>query len=365
MALTIYKPSVFDFSLARNGALCLMVPEDFSVSDNSTIDAETIDYEPYVSGREEVPCLKWVGVCRFKEPYLIARMGGTDYYFNTIGSGSNLAATKLKLILGTIDTPQSASDTILSPITTTVTRNSSGEGVDDSVTVESDKSASEINIQSLHARDSFALHALRGIMERMPNSPDEVSDSEMRHFSDVAYKWAANMMMAAAQTRAELQEEDSGEGGEEGDEDESSGSSSIDVTSFDDNTEKLLKNIELAIKSTLTNSINDKGKDSSHPIYISGGGFPSRHLLAAILSAADIHDFLTFNTAGAVGYSTKEEVKKSVLGYLDNYASLTSLSSAIYNNIQSAVDSRIRSWLQAARVTVDGTSYTVTINTPS
>lgn len=126
--------------------------------------------------------------------------------------------------------------------------------------------------------------------------------------------------------------------------------------------------------STLINAINNKqtsgtisignaglGRDSSHPIYMSGGGgFPSRALLAAALVASStdssktIHDFLTFNTAGAVGYSTLSEASKAIIA--------SAAVNDIWNKIKSMVDTRISSWLQAAR---DAENRSLTVNTPT
>lgn len=137
-----------------------------------------------------------------------------------------------------------------------------------------------------------------------------------------------------------------------------------------------------AINATHTHNIGNGGlgRDDTHPIYISGGGFPSRQVLPAafVTEGTDttkvIYDFLTFNATGAVGYSTKDEVKKLILGYLNSYSTLSALSTAvlveltadaIYNKIQSKVDDRIKTWLQAARVTISGTEYSLTVNTPT
>lgn len=107
-----------------------------------------------------------------------------------------------------------------------------------------------------------------------------------------------------------------------------------------------------AINATHTNNIGNAGlgRDAEHPIYMTGGGFPSRSVLAAAFAEAAIHDFLTFNAAGAVGYSTKEEVKKAILGWLNAYADLT----ALYTALQSSIDSRIKSWLNATTIVSDG-----------
>ena len=128
-----------------------------------------------------------------------------------------------------------------------------------------------------------------------------------------------------------------------------------------------------AINATHTNNIGNGGlgRDAEHPIYMSGGGFPTKAALGAAFVAESttaaqvLTDFLTFNNAGAVGYSTKAEVKKAVLGYLNSYATLDALGTAIYDSIKTTVDNRIKAWLEAARVTVSGTDYSITVNTPT
>lgn len=126
----------------------------------------------------------------------------------------------------------------------------------------------------------------------------------------------------------------------------------------------------------VTTNIGDSGigRDNTHPLYISGGGFPTRASLGAVFDATILNDFLTFNSAGAVGYSTKTEVKKAILGYLNDYATLSALATAvlseltadtIYNKILSKIDDRISAWLNTAKVTINGTDYPVIATQPS
>jgi hypothetical protein len=112
------------------------------------------------------------------------------------------------------------------------------------------------------------------------------------------------------------------------------------------------------ITGTINIGDNGIGRDSAHPLYISGGGFPTRQSLAASIAADSIHDLLTFNELGGVGYSPLTEVKKAVLGYLNGYANLN----ALYAALQPSIDNRIREWLQAAR---DAEGRSLTINTPT
>lgn len=115
--------------------------------------------------------------------------------------------------------------------------------------------------------------------------------------------------------------------------------------------------------STRTANIGNSGlgRDENHPIYISGGGFPNKDSLAASIPANSISDFLTFNGLGAVGYSGRAAVKETILGYLNSYADIDALSSAIYTKIQGSIDTRIKSWLNATTIVADGTGWKLNV----
>ena len=271
----------------------------------------------------------------------------------------------------------------------------------------------EITIDNLNARDQFALQALHTIMEKIPN-PDELSKDEITHYCEASYLWASYMMVESSKARAVIEDADA-----------SDNTKTETVGYLESNTEKLLNNIVAAIeRNDIKEVINGSeiysdriaipklmdfldayvkdgnttlglkdlikaiknsggsgsgevdiktipninigntglGRDADHPIFMSGGGFPSRQVLGSVFTEAIIHDFLTFNEAGAVGYSTKEEVKKTILGYLNAYADLAALSTAIYNSISSTIDNRIKAWLEAAK---DAEDRSLTVNIPT
>lgn len=271
----------------------------------------------------------------------------------------------------------------------------------------------EITIDNLNARDQFALQALHTIMEKIPN-PDELSKDEITHYCEASYLWASYMMVESSKARAVIEDANI-----------SDNTKTETVGYLESNTEKLLNNIVAAIERNdikevvngseiysdriaipklmdfldayvkdgnttlglkdLIKAIKDSGgsgsgevdiktipninigntglgRDADHPIFMSGGGFPSRQVLGSVFTEAIIHDFLTFNEAGAVGYSTKEEVKKAILGYLNAYADLAALSTAIYNSISSTIDNRIKAWLEAAK---DAEGRSLTVNIPT
>lgn len=96
------------------------------------------------------------------------------------------------------------------------------------------------------------------------------------------------------------------------------------------------------------------GRDKDHPFYMTGGGFPTRQALAASLDSTAISDFLTFNTNGAVGYSPKAEVKKSILGWLEKYADLNAFYQDLQTKVTETVDTRVKAWLNATTIVSNG-----------
>lgn len=446
MIIVHYKYKDFDVASASAGKLCLMIKENYNSSTN-TIDSATVSEDK----KNIIPNenLKGAGISTVNGHIVSFIVDSIEYQFDSNGNPSSKNATGWLLYLGEIIDSSKPQDigTVIIGSSSAITRSAVGTvisydfGATDSVVVD-----------QLNSRDAFAMQALQGIMERMNSRPDAASDNEMNHLTSVAYRWAANMMMSAAQARATYKDETQ--------------SSTVNVDSLNTNTEKLLNNIKTALEKTdatiqigeenktaeritipelnkliesyvkhtpgegepatkTTVGLDDLieaikgieaggggsteidfstlitalqglstdraitalpdvnigntglGRDSDHPIYISGGGFPSRQVLPAAFVAEDsdtnkvIHDLLTFNATGAVGYSTKAEAKKALLGFLNDYADINTLSAAvlatltgadIYNKIQSNIDSRIQQWLNAAR---DAEGRPLTVNTPT
>lgn len=61
------------------------------------------------------------------------------------------------------------------------------------------------------------------------------------------------------------------------------------------------------------------GRDNDHPIYISGGGFPTRDALGATFAKNVLHDILTFNASGAVGYTPITEIVSLIDDRIEAY----------------------------------------------
>lgn len=341
------------------------------------------------------------GILKVESPNkLILTVEGEEYIFNSDGNpvSDNAKTAKYKIMMGVSQVAAIDKGTVgTTNISMTRSVDSSGD-----VSYEADTTLDksyEITIDNLNARDQFALQALHSIMERLPNA-DELSKDEITHYCEAAYTWAGYMMEMSSKARSVIKDADS-----------SDNTKTEEVGYLENNTEKLLNNIVAALdktNATITSSgtqvtaervtipeiktlmeayvagkdnttlglkdlidaikggssdgtiqIGNEGlgRDSEHPIYISGGGFPSRAVLATAFPAESIHDLLTFNEEGAVGYSTKAEAKKALLGFLNDYADLT----ALYNALQESIDIRIKAWLNATTIIKDGDGWKLNV----
>ena len=385
----IFTTEDFDYTAAKEKQLVAMVNED-----NGVVGT---------------------GILKYNSPNnLNLTVDGVTYTFNSNGQpvSKNAIEAGYNLKMGISQMPSIKKGTV-GATTHAVTRSVNDDG---DVTYEPsgvlDKTY-EITIDNLNARDQFAIQALRGMLEKISN-PDEIGKNEITHYCEAAYTWAGYMMTESSKARSVIKDADA-----------SDNTKPEEIGYLDTNVEKLLNNIVAAIERNdikevvngseiysdriaipklmdfldayvkdgnttlglkdLIKAIKDSGgsgsgevdiktipninigntglgRDADHPIFMSGGGFPSRQVLGSVFTEAIIHDFLTFNEAGAVGYSTKEEVKKSILGYLNAYADLATLSTAIYNSISSTIDNRIKAWLEAAK---DAEGRSLTVNTPT
>lgn len=416
MAVTVNTYKLFPFVLeqAKEGVLCVMVYKD--VTGSITDADETGEIKHFIG----------TGIIRSQSPNKNTMIiESKTYTFNWDGTCLTSGFEDYKLMLGEISIVLSDSGNTSGTMrgTTRSVASDTGEIIETPTTFEE---VQPVNVTALNARDNFAVQALRSMLAKV-DDPSTLSNNEMNFYCKQAYQWAANMMTEAGLVRIKLDDEtpdvteqvevQSLEGNtekllnnivaalEKTDKEIDEGNKKVNaeritipelnkfLEEYVNHTEtpeqgdpvttkyglfdlvKAIKDINVNVSTDdLVAAIQNQGKDADHPIYISGGGFPSRDVLAAAFTETIIHDFLTFNAAGAVGYSTKNEVKKAILGYLNSYSTLSALSTAvlgeltanaIYNKIQSKVDDRIKAWLQAARVTVDGTTYSLTVNTPT
>ena len=400
MVKVIYNFSAFDSSQASSGKLCVMVKN--TVSD-TTQNFETVDDYGVVNTN-----YGGAGLCKVtgSNEYTL-RIDGIDYAFNHLGKPANYTARdgSWKLVMGTVVKELSEVGSDVTGYQVVTTRG----GTDEGSTIDYTETKLKA-IDSLTARDQFAAQALRGMLGHIED-PATLSKSEINFYCNMAYEWAANMMAAAADTRVnemDYQGETPTSDVEVGDLETNTekllnnlilelAKTNINVGSAQDphyaerisnpgmerivndylkhteggvttirNYDDLLNTL-VGIKNAITSgggggssfdgnivsmpNVNigssGIGRDSDHPIYISGGGFPTKSALAAEFYGDTAHgqvnkaeDFVAFNYNGAVGYITADELAKRM-------------------NINTLISSALSAKLAGAYVEVGGTRYNV------
>ncbi len=233
MAKQIYILKPFESSKASSGALCVLVKK--GVSDKITNINSDGTTNPNFMG---------AGICTQGNGGFTMMINGVVYQFNSKGEGLHpLSIRDCKLMLGEIEaTINTSGNAATSNTTTIVTR-----GQDGSTTTKVDYSkTNDVIIDSLNARDEFAVNVLKQLLSSVPN-PSALSNNEMNFFCNRAYQWAANMMEASANARGSFTQEASTTTGTP-----SNVTTRADVTteSLSSNTEKLLNNIVSALERT-------------------------------------------------------------------------------------------------------------------
>lgn len=233
MAKQTYILKPFESSKASAGALCVMVKN--GVSDKITNINSDGTANPNFMG---------AGICTQGNGGFTMMINGVVYQFNSRGEGLHpLSIRTWKLMLGEIEaTINTSGNAATSNTTTIVTR-----GQDGSTTTKVDYSkTNDVIIDSLNARDEFAVNVLKQLLSSVPN-PSALSNNEMNFFCNRAYQWAANMMEASANARGSFTQEASTTTGTP-----FNVTTRTDITteSLSSNTEKLLNNIVSALERT-------------------------------------------------------------------------------------------------------------------
>lgn len=434
MARIVYDLRDFDAEKASQGALCAIV----ALGTGGTI--ANIDEDGNVNDD-----FIGAGICKKESPECYSMVVGSVYYKFSAGGRGRYPKKAVNYILK-MATPEVSLNTAGNSSTSSSTVTSSrGNGGTITTKVDYTKS-SDIVIDTLNARDEFAINALRELLCHVDN-PAVLSNSEMNFYCDRAYQWAANMMSASANARGTFKQETDTSSGTTETKADTTTKSDVDTSTLTSNTEKLLNNIVSALERTdyaestsiknsttgettqvvnyydrvklqfselmdflnayvkndkevlglkdlltaintvgtniksqdftsLVNAIkaikleaasdinigaNGVGGSKDKPLYMSGGGFPTRASLAASLMAASINSFLTFNSSGAVAYSTLAEVKKAILGWYNSYTDIASLYQALKASVESTIDERVKSWLNATTIVKDGDGYKINV----
>lgn len=157
-----------------------------------------------------------------------------NYIFDAAGEpvSSNAIGYKLKM-----------ADTKATPVDSTVAnsagvvynRTVSGDGT---VTYTEIEGENGIDIDTLNARDQFAIQILRSLLDKTKD-PSKLSTTEVAYYCDTAYTWAGYMMKESSQARAIIKDTNSTTNIQE-----------VPVGYLADNTEKLLNNIAAALDKT-------------------------------------------------------------------------------------------------------------------
>lgn len=227
MAKITYNLSAFDSVKASAGALVVMVSSGYS---NATITNVNI------TGGTEVANIDFfgAGICRPESDNKYNfTVNSIVYSFDRSGIAKSTNATGKKLMMAAVNNSISTTgNTVDAASSGSTTRSSDG---DTTTVVENVQRV----VDSLNARDNFALQALHGIFNNMKKDPATLSDNEMVYYCQQAYQWAANMMTVAASSRAKLNDTTATDITEP-----------VEVGSFETNTEKLLNNIIFALERT-------------------------------------------------------------------------------------------------------------------
>lgn len=363
MAKQTYILKPFESSKASSGVLCVMVKN--GVSDKITnINSDGTANSNFMGA----------GICTQGNGGFTMMINGVVYQFNSKGEGLHpLSIRTWKLMLGEIEaTINTSGNAATSNTTTIVTR-----GQDGSTTTKVDYSkTNDVIIDSLNARDEFAVNVLKQLLSSVPN-PSALSNNEMNFFCNRAYQWAANMMEASANARGSFTQEASTTTGTP-----SNVTTRANVTteSLLSNTEKLLNNIVSALErtdyaETVSGKViyHDRVKVQFTELmdflktYIKNGEsvVGLKDLISAInrdlvASLGKINDsnFAVLNKLADIAVANDATVK-TLSNTISNQAkSIESLSNDVKSlksqGITSAdIDARVKAWLNATTIVSD------------
>ena len=180
------------------------------------------------------------GILKVESPNrLILTVEGEEYIFNSDGNpvSDNAKTANYKIKMGVSQVTAIDKGTV-GTTNTSITRNidDSGDVSYDEETITGD--GYEITIDNLNARDQFAIQVLHSIMEKLP-SADALSKDEITHYCEAAYTWAGYMMEMSSKARSVTKDAET-----------SDNTNKEEIGYLDNNTEKLLNNIIVALEKT-------------------------------------------------------------------------------------------------------------------
>lgn len=237
VARTRYQLSKFDSTKAKAYALVAMVKdtvEDTAILDN--MDSNGNWNSDFVGA----------GVCKTVSgsSSLGFTVDGITYMFNASGEPASQSSVGYKLTMATIlENISSSGNAATGTQHGSTTKGADGSIVDNGVTYEQ----KTIAIDNLNARDQFAIEALRSIISGLGEDATNLPDSTISHFCQQAYRYAAYMMTASANARGTFTDNT----------ETSADAKAAAVGSLDNNTDKLINNLIVAIERTQSKTIID------------------------------------------------------------------------------------------------------------
>ena len=240
MARTQYQVTTFNQDQAKSYSLVAMVKDDVTTG--------TILYNIDEQG-ETNPSFKGAGITKYKSSSnkFEFSCGGRTYLFTISGASSDSASTGYKLMMASVmENINPSGNAITGTNTGSTQRDQYGQIIDGGITYEE----RVIAIDSQNARDQFATEILNSILQKLDVDPSALNSSARSHYCQVAYDWAANMMTAAANARGTFT-----------DATETSASARQEaIGSLENNTDKLLNNLIVALERTDEKRVED-GKE--------------------------------------------------------------------------------------------------------
>lgn len=323
--ITYTFESEFNIEKAINGALCVVVTSN-ATSPISNVKLSGIDSNQW----EENPEFIGAGICIKKShSEVLITIDNSTYSFNYGGNPLGATPTDYRLRLAKIESDVMSVGLAATSTTTSVTKKYipvtkvKGE-VKPVISTETTDGGGEVIVDTLTARDQFAVQALKAIMPSI-ESPTTVDNSVINFYCDVAYRWAAGMMNAAANTRSTY---------------EDTTKQTISTESLETNTEKILYDISQSL---------DKGASDTRKIT----ELPD--LVVDTLPSLSIGQMpnVTMVVSGPVQVSGTIQLGDTGIGRDAQHPLYISGDGMTL----SEVDARIKAWLNATTIVADGTGW--------
>ena len=180
---------------------------------------------------------------------LILTVDGEEYTFDSKGNpvSQNASSYILKMAISNVEAIEEGA---VGETTNAMTRSIDAETGEISYEKDTSGNSHAITIDSLNARDQFAIQILKSMLEKT-QGPDELSKDEITHYCEAAYNWAGYMVKMSSNSRSVIKDEDTTESAK-----------TEEIGILDTNTDKLLNNLIVELQKT-----NLKKVESGEDVY--------------------------------------------------------------------------------------------------